>query len=48
VIYYLRRAGIPIRPVGFFTQLQIDRKELAKLRRHGISTKEIAERYGCS
>jgi DNA-binding CsgD family transcriptional regulator len=46
--YYLRRAGIPIRPRGFITQYHIDHKELAKLRRLGVTTKQIAEQYGCS
>jgi hypothetical protein len=48
VSYYLRRAGIPVHPGGSITQHHIDRNELAKLRRHGVSPKEIAERYGRS
>jgi hypothetical protein len=42
------RAGIAVRPREFITQYHIDRKELANLRRRAVSTKEIAERYGCS
>jgi DNA-binding CsgD family transcriptional regulator len=48
VLYYVRGAGIPIRPVGFTRQYDIRKSELAKLRRQGQSPREIAEHYGCS
>ena len=48
VLYYVRQAGIPIRPVGFTRQYEIKKNELAKLRRQGRRPREIAEQYGCS
>jgi DNA-binding CsgD family transcriptional regulator len=44
VKYYLSRAGIPIR----HTRYHIDPRQLAKLRQRGLSTKQIAEKFGCS
>jgi DNA-binding CsgD family transcriptional regulator len=48
VLDYVRQAGIPIRPVGFIRQYEIEKKELAKLRRQGRSPRQIAQHYGCS
>ena len=41
---YLSSAGIPIRTARY----QIERTQLAKLRREGLSPKEMTEHYGCS
>jgi IS30 family transposase len=48
VRYYLARGGIPIRGLRFTLQYDIDRKRLAKLRQRGLSTKQIADEFGCS
>jgi DNA-binding CsgD family transcriptional regulator len=48
VRYYLARAGIPIRGVRFTLQYDIDRKRLVRLRRQGLTVKQIAARFGCS
>jgi AraC-like DNA-binding protein len=44
VLSYLRRAGIPIRR----TRYHIDPERLVKLRQLGLSTKQLAEEFGCS
>jgi DNA-binding CsgD family transcriptional regulator len=48
VLNYVRQAGIPIRPVGLTKRYEINKHDLAKLRRQGWSPREIAEHYGCS
>jgi hypothetical protein len=45
VRYYLQRTGLPIRPVGFTVQYDIDRKQLVKFKRQGLTTKQIADTY---
>ena len=44
VRFYLRRAGIPTRRVGY----TLGRKQLDKLRRQGLSSQRIADEFGCS
>jgi hypothetical protein len=41
---YLSTSGIPIRTARY----QIEKRQLAKLRRQGFNSKQIAEQYGCS
>jgi DNA-binding CsgD family transcriptional regulator len=48
VTYYLRHAGIPIRGVRFVRRYDIERKPLVRLRRQGLTVKQIAARFGCS
>jgi DNA-binding CsgD family transcriptional regulator len=48
VSYYLRRAGIPIRGVGFTRQYNVERKQLVRIRSQGLTVKQIAARLGCS
>ena len=48
MLYYVRRSGIPIRPVPFIRQYDMKKKELAKLRQQGRRRTEITQQYGCS
>jgi hypothetical protein len=45
---FLRQAGIPIRPGAPPPTHNIDRQELGKLRRKGLTVRQIADRFGCS
>jgi transposase len=45
---FLRRFRIPIQPGAPPPTHNIDRKELAKLRRQGLTVSQIAGRFGCS
>jgi DNA-binding NarL/FixJ family response regulator len=45
---YLRRYGLPVRPVGSIPRYAIDREQLAKARRAGFTVEQIAARLGCS
>jgi hypothetical protein len=45
VRYWLRQAGILVRDSGFARRYHIDRKDLMKLRRQGVSPRQMAERW---
>jgi transposase len=45
---FLRQDGIPIRPGRFTVRYHVDRRQLARLRRQGLTLAEIAERLGSS
>jgi transposase len=45
---YLRRYGLPVRPVGSLPRYAVDREQLAKARKAGLTVEQIAAQLGCS